>query len=83
MASTNQVTAAKRNIEHAQKAAKQKRTLANLLAGTRRDPGSQAAQARQRGGQAGQAERPPDPKPDEPNPPAPPHPDAPQPTAGS
>jgi hypothetical protein len=55
MASTKQVAAAERNVEHAQKAARTKRTIANLPAETRRDLGRQAARARQRGGQAGQA----------------------------
>ena len=53
MATKNQVQAAKSNIGKAQKAARRKRTLANLPAETRRDMGRQAAKARGRGGEAG------------------------------
>ncbi len=53
MATAKQVTAAKSNIGHAQQAARQKHTIANLPAETRRDMGRQAARARSRGGAAG------------------------------
>lgn len=53
MATQKQVQAAKSNVRKAQKAARRKRTLANLPAETRRDMGRQAAKARQRGGEAG------------------------------
>jgi hypothetical protein len=53
MATTKQVQAAKSNIGKAQKAARRKRTLANLPAETRRDMGRQAAKARGRGGEPG------------------------------
>jgi Rho termination factor, N-terminal domain len=55
MASKKQTEAAQRNIRKAQKAAKEKRTLANLPKSTRRELGKQGARARQRGGQAGRA----------------------------
>jgi len=55
VATKKQVEAAKRNVQKAQKAAKEKRTLANLPKGTRRELGKQAARARQRGGKAGHA----------------------------
>jgi hypothetical protein len=55
MATRKQVAAAKRNIKSAQRAAKSKRTIANLPEATRRDLGKQAAKARQRGGRAGHA----------------------------
>jgi hypothetical protein len=55
MATQKQVQAAKSNIGKAQRAARRKRTLANLPAETRRDMGRQAAKARQRNGQAGHA----------------------------
>ena len=55
MATTKQVSAAKRNIQKAQRAAKSKRTIAHLPEATRRDLGKQAAKARQRGGRAGHA----------------------------
>jgi hypothetical protein len=55
MATQKQVQAAKANVGKAQRAARRKRTLANLPAETRRDMGRQAAKARQRGGQAGHA----------------------------
>ena len=55
MASTEQLRAAKRNIQKAQKAARSKRTIAHLPDATRRDLGKQAAKARQRGGRAGRA----------------------------
>jgi hypothetical protein len=53
MATQKQVQAARSNIGKAQRAARQKRTIANLPAETRRDMGRQAAKARQRGGGAG------------------------------
>ncbi|HXD71797.1 MAG TPA: hypothetical protein VN615_18155 [Gaiellales bacterium] len=53
MATQKQVQAAKRNIGKAQRAARSKRTLANLPAETRRDMGRQAAKARNRDGKAG------------------------------
>jgi len=55
MATQKQVQAAKRNVGKAQQGARNKRTIANLPAETRRDMGRQAAKARQRGGQAGHA----------------------------
>ena len=55
MATRKQVEAARSNVDKAQKAARQKRTLANLPAETRRDMGRQAARARMRGGSAGHA----------------------------
>lgn len=48
-----QVEAAKRNVTKAQKAARSKRTIANLPTSTRRELGRQAAKSRQRGGQPG------------------------------
>jgi hypothetical protein len=53
MASTRQVQAAKQNVTKAQRAARQKRTIANLPEGTRRELGRQAAESRRRGGEAG------------------------------
>ena len=55
MASERQVRAARRNVRQAQKAARRKRTIANLPESTRRDLGKQAAKSRQRGGRAGHA----------------------------
>ena len=55
MASTRQVRAAKQNLQKAQQAARQKRTIANLPESTRRELGKQAAKGRQRGGRAGHA----------------------------
>lgn len=55
MATARQVRAAKANVEKAQRAARSKRTIANLPAETRRDMGRQAAKARRRGGSAGHA----------------------------
>ncbi len=48
MATAKQRQAAKRNIKKAQRAAKQKRTIAHLPKETRRDLGRQAAKARKR-----------------------------------
>jgi hypothetical protein len=55
VATRKQVLAAKTNVKKAQSAAKRKRTIANLPAGTRRELGKQAARGRQRGGEAGRA----------------------------
>jgi hypothetical protein len=55
VATKKQVRAAKTNVKKAQSAAKRKRTIANLPAGTRRELGKQAARGRQRGGEAGRA----------------------------
>jgi hypothetical protein len=52
MATRKQVQAAKRNVQSAQRAAKRKRTIANLPASTRRELGKQAARGRARGGAA-------------------------------
>jgi hypothetical protein len=53
MATRKQVQAAKRNVKAAQRAATEKRTIANLPAETRRELGTQAARGRARGGSAG------------------------------
>jgi hypothetical protein len=53
MATTKQRQAAKRNVQKAQKAAKEQRTLANLPKSTRRELGKQGAAGRRRGGKAG------------------------------
>jgi Rho termination factor, N-terminal domain len=55
MATRKQTQAAKRNVKKAQRAATQKRTIANLPKSTRRALGQQAARGRQRRGRAGQA----------------------------
>jgi hypothetical protein len=55
MATRKQIEAAKRNVKKAQVAAKQRRTIANLPASTRRGLAEQARQARRRGGQPGHA----------------------------
>ena len=55
MATTRQVKAAKQNVQKAQRAARSKRTIANMPASTRRELGRQAAKGRQRGGEAGHA----------------------------
>jgi hypothetical protein len=55
MATTKQTQAAKRNVKKAQRAAKQKRTIAKLPKSTRRALGQQAARGRQRQGRAGHA----------------------------
>lgn len=55
MATRKQVTAAKRNIKRAQRAARSKKTIAHLPVGVRRDLGRQAARSRQRGGTPGRA----------------------------
>ena len=53
MATRKQTQAARRNVKHAQAAAKKKRTIAHLPKRTRRELGKQAARGRQRGGSAG------------------------------
>jgi hypothetical protein len=55
MASTKQVTAARRNIRKAQTAARRKKTITKLPQSVRRDLGRQASKARKRGGKAGHA----------------------------
>jgi hypothetical protein len=55
MATSKQVQAAKRNVQKAQRAAKEKRTIAHLPKSTRRALGQQAARGRSRGGRAGHA----------------------------
>ena len=55
MATRKQTQAAKRNVKKAQRAATQKRTIANLPKSTRRELGKQAARGRRRGGQSGRA----------------------------
>jgi len=55
MATQRQVGAAKRNVQKAQKAATEKRTIAHLPARTRRSLGEQAARGRSREGEAGHA----------------------------
>jgi hypothetical protein len=53
VATSRQRQAAKQNIKKAQRAAKAKRTIANLPASTRRGLGEQAARGRRRGGKPG------------------------------
>jgi len=53
MASTKQVSAAKRNIKKAAAAAKRKRTITKLPKAVRQDLGRNAAAARKRGGKPG------------------------------
>jgi hypothetical protein len=53
MATTKQRQAAKRNVQKAQRAAKSKRTIANLPKSTRRGLQQQAQKGRRRGGGAG------------------------------
>jgi hypothetical protein len=55
MATSKQVRAAKQNVKKAQRAAKEKRTIAHLPKSTRRALGQQAARGRARGGRAGSA----------------------------
>jgi hypothetical protein len=55
MASRKQVSAAKRNIRSAQKAARKKRTISKLPKSVRQDLGRQASAARRRGGAPGRA----------------------------
>ncbi|HZB02862.1 MAG TPA: Rho termination factor [Actinomycetota bacterium] len=53
MATARQRQTAKRNIKKAQRAARKKRTIANLPKATRTDLSRQAARSRKRGGQPG------------------------------
>jgi hypothetical protein len=53
MATTKQRQAARSNVQKAQRAARGKRTIANMPKSTRRELGKQAARGRLRGGQAG------------------------------
>jgi hypothetical protein len=55
MATTRQRQTAKRNIKKAQRAARKKRTIANLPKATRTDLSRQAARSRKRGGKPGRA----------------------------
>jgi hypothetical protein len=55
VATRKQVTAAKRNIKSAQRAARKKRTIAHLPKSVRSDLGRQAAASRRRGGRPGRA----------------------------
>jgi hypothetical protein len=55
MATSRQTQAAKENIKKAQRAARKKRTIANLPRSTRHDLGVEAAKGRRRGGGAGHA----------------------------
>jgi hypothetical protein len=55
MATTKQTQAAKRNVKKAQRAAKQKRTIAHLPASTRRALQTEARKGARRGGKAGHA----------------------------
>jgi hypothetical protein len=53
MASGKQVTAARRNVAKAQKAARSKKTISHLPKSVRKDLGRQAAKSRVRGGKPG------------------------------
>jgi hypothetical protein len=53
MATARQRQTAKRNIKKAQRAARKKRTIANLPRATRTDLSRQAARSRKRGGKPG------------------------------
>ena len=55
MATEQQVRAAKQNIDKAQQAVRQRRTLAHLPAKTSKALGEEAAEGRQRSGAAGHA----------------------------
>ena len=55
MATTKQRSAARRNIEKAQRAAAEKRSIAHLPKSTRRGLVEEAQKARRRGGRAGHA----------------------------
>jgi hypothetical protein len=55
MATKKQTQAARRNVKHAQEAARKKRTIAHLSPSTRRELGKQAARGRARGGRPGAA----------------------------
>jgi hypothetical protein len=55
MATSKQVQAAKRNVKKAQRAAKEKRTIAHLPESTRRSLQEQARRGAARGGHAGRS----------------------------
>ncbi len=55
MATTKQVQAARKNVKKAQKAASEKRTIANLPKSTRRGLQEEARKGARRGGKAGHA----------------------------
>jgi hypothetical protein len=55
MATTKQTRAAKRNVKKAQRAATEKRTIANLPKSTRRALQTEARKGARRGGRAGHA----------------------------
>jgi hypothetical protein len=55
MATKKQVQAAKRNVQKAQRAAKRKRTIANLPERTRKGLAAEARKSRARGGEPGHA----------------------------
>jgi hypothetical protein len=55
MASRKQTSAAKSNVRKAQRAARSKKTIANLPSKTKSDLGREGAKARRRGGRAGHA----------------------------
>jgi Rho termination factor, N-terminal domain len=55
MATRKQTRASKRNIKSAQRAARSKRTIANLPKSARRELGRQGARGRARSGKAGRA----------------------------
>ena len=55
MATRKQMQASRRNIRSAQRAARSKRTIANLPKSMRRELGRQAARGRARSGRAGRA----------------------------
>jgi hypothetical protein len=57
MATKKQTEAAKRNIEKAQRAAREKRTIANLPKSTRRALQTEARKGARRGGRAGRRGR--------------------------
>jgi Rho termination factor, N-terminal domain len=55
MGTKKQTTAAARNVKKAQRAAREKRTLANLPRSTHKELGKQGARGRKRGGEPGRA----------------------------
>jgi Rho termination factor, N-terminal domain len=55
VATKKQTAAAARNVKKAQKAAREKRTLAKLPKSTHRELGKQGARGRRRGGEPGRA----------------------------
>jgi hypothetical protein len=55
MATPRQVQTSKQNVKQAQRAARRKRTIANLPRSTRHDLAVEAAKSRRRGGEAGHA----------------------------